>query len=480
MKSRVVGVSVMSMAMLGVGVGQAASRIGAAAAVTQVAPASVAAGTADTEFNAMTLEQRVGQLFMVGGSANGVSSATRDAVTRYHVGSVVLTGRSTQGIAATRSISAGLQQLATSSATARVPLFIATDQEGGAVQVLQSGGFSRMPSALTQGTWATSTLTANATVWGRQLKSAGVNVNLAPVMDTVTAAFAPYNMPIGYYHREFGHTSSVVATKGSAFLDGMRAAGVATSIKHFPGLGRVTGNTDTTSGVTDSITTRTSAYLNPFRAGIAHKTAMVMMSTAFYSKIDPAHPAAFSPTIINGLLRHDLGFNGVVISDDLGAAKQVQRWSPASRAVTFISSGGDIVLTGDTAVVPAMVNAVVAKARTDASFLAKVNASALRVLRAKQAQGLTATTRAPLVVDGVLGPLTTKAIQSWVDTTQDGLLGPITYRALQRRVGTIADGIWGPASMAALQRFLHITTDGARSWNARTIRALQSYLNTLA
>lgn len=481
MKTRVVSVGAMSVAMVGAAMVGASPAVATSAPATSLAPTSAAASSnADTELRAMSLEQRVGQLFMVGGSANGVSAATRSAVTRYHVGSVILMGRSTQGIAATRSISAGLQRLATSSATARVPLFIAVDQEGGAVQVLQSGGFSRMPSALTQGTWPTSTLKSSAATWGRQLKSAGVNVDLAPVMDTVTAAFAPYNKPIGYYHREFGHTSSTVATHGSAFVDGMRTAGVATSIKHFPGLGRVVGNTDTTSGVTDTITTRTSAYLNPFRAGISHRSAMVMMSTAVYSKIDAKHPAAFSPTIISGLLRHDLGFTGVVISDDLGAAEQVQRWSPASRAVQFIDAGGDIVLVGDMAVVPTMVNAVVARARTDARFLAKVNASALRVLRAKQGQGLVAGVPAPhtkLVVDGVLGPMTIKAIQRWVRTPQDGVLGPATTGALQRRVGTAADGIWGAGSMAALQRFLHLSTDGARTWNVRTVKALQIYLN---
>ena len=98
--------------------------------------------------------------------------------------------------------------------------------------------------------------------------------------------------------------------------------------KHFPGLGRVTGNTDTTAGVTDTVTTRTSTDITPFRAAISAGAHLLMVSSAYYSRIDASHPAVFSPTVIRGMIRGDLGFTGVVISDDLGNAKQVAAWSP--------------------------------------------------------------------------------------------------------------------------------------------------------
>ena len=108
---------------------------------------------------------------------------------------------------------------------------------------------------------------SSATTWAKQLASAGVNLNLAPVADTVpSAAFAPSNAPIGAKQRQFGYTPSTVSSHASAFTKGMRAGGVMVSAKHFPGLGRVTGNTDTTSGVTDRTTTRTDSYLTPFKA----------------------------------------------------------------------------------------------------------------------------------------------------------------------------------------------------------------------
>jgi murein L,D-transpeptidase YcbB/YkuD len=86
-------------------------------------------------------------------------------------------------------------------------------------------------------------------------------------------------------------------------------------------------------------------------------------------------------------------------------------------------------------------------------------------------------TMAPLVRDGIRGPLTTKAVQRWVGTSQDGIFGPITTKALQRKVGTYADGIWGPKSQAALQDYLGISRDGSTYMNYRTVLALQKHLN---
>jgi beta-N-acetylhexosaminidase len=352
------------------------------------ASASVPAGGAQAVFNRMTEAQRIGQLFMVGGPATGVGSATLSAISSYHVGNVILTGRSAQGVSATRAITAGLQARAGAAATAGVPLFISSDQEGGYVQVLSGPGFSSIPQALTQGGWSVATLQAAAQQWGGQLAAAGVNLNLAPVMDTVPVG--QVNPPIGSLNREYGHTPDVVAPHGAAVVRGMAQAGVSTTLKHFPGLGRVTANTDTTAGVTDDVTTSSDAYLAPFKAGITAGVPFVMMSSAYYQLIDPARPAVFSPTVIGSMLRSQLGFRGVVISDDLGSAAQVAAWSPGDRAVDFLAAGGDMVLTVDPSLIPAMVGAVSARVAGDSAFRAKVNAAALLVLQVKQAHGLIA------------------------------------------------------------------------------------------
>ncbi|MGH3630063.1 MAG: glycoside hydrolase family 3 N-terminal domain-containing protein, partial [Sciscionella sp.] len=237
------------------------------------------------------------------------------------------------------------------------------------------------------GTWSPTHLEAQAKSWGSQLRTAGVNLNLAPVLGTVPKGFS--NPPIGALDREYGHTPSVVAAAGTAFERGMLAAGEATTLKHFPGLGRVSANTDTSAGVTDHVTTYDDPYLQPFRAGVAAGSPFVMMTTADYALIDPGVPAAFSAKIIGGMLRGEMGFGGVVISDSLDAV-QVQAWSPATRALDFIGAGGDLALVTSASAIPAMVAAVYDKAATDPAFHTVVDDAALHVLAAKARYGLLA------------------------------------------------------------------------------------------
>lgn len=446
----------------------------AQAGASRVALAATPAQQAQAVYDRMTQAQRIGQLFMVGTSVNALDAATRTAVTTYHVGNVVLTGRTTSGAAPVRALTARIDALATDAATSRVPMLISSDQEGGQVQVLKGPWFSTIPSAQTQGTWSDATLRSRAGTWGRQVFRAGVNVDLAPVMDVVPRALATTNF-IATTQRNYGWTESVVAAKGSAFTQGMKASGLAMTAKHFPGLGHVTANTDTTATVTDTVTTPTSTDIRSFLAAASAGAPFVMVSSATYSRIDASHPAAFSKTVISTVLRHDLGFGGVVMSDDLGNAKAVQRWTPGTRAVSFLAAGGDIVLTVNPTTLPAMVSGVTARASSDAAFRATVEAAALRVLTVKAGYGLLAS-RPP--TDGRLGATTVRALQRWLGRTQTGILDRGTVTALQTRVGTAPDGAWGPASMAALQSYLGISHDGARSWNTRTVTQLQRYLTT--
>ncbi|MBO1754124.1 glycoside hydrolase family 3 protein [Allobranchiibius sp. CTAmp26] len=370
-----------------------------AAGSTVLAPGAHAAPTAATQaatvcspyalMKSMTLQQRVGQLFMVGTPATGASSQVLDQITDYHVGNVFLSGRSTSGTATPARTTAALRSRVTAASTAKTPLFIATDQEGGAVQVLQGSGFSRIPAALTQGSWSPSTLQSSATTWARQLAGVGVNLNLAPVADTVpSAAAARNNPPIGVYQREYGYTSYKTTDGSTAFLRGMTAGNVGSTTKHFPGLGLVTANTDTSYGVHDRITTASSPYLNPFKADIKQGVTAVMMSSAIYDKIDPSTLAVFSTKAVR--LVTATGFAGPIMTDDVGNAVQPGRWPAANRAVNSLYAGVDLVLTVNPSVLPTMYDAILQRAQTDPWWESRVESAAWHVLMGKSQRGLLA------------------------------------------------------------------------------------------
>ena len=349
------------------------------------APATASPATACVTqvYGQLTLAQRVGQLFLVGVAGNVAGAQLTAAERSYHFGSLLLT-KSAAGTEALARQTTAMQEL---TGTGGIGLFIGANQEGGQIQQLTGPGFDVMPSALVQGGWPLSTLRSAATQWGTDLHAAGVNLNLAPVMDVVPTATAASNAPIGQLDREFGSDPQANGEHGVAFIDGMASAGVASVAKHFPGLGRVTGNTDFAANVVDTVTTAGDQDLNSFRTAIGAGVPMVMVALATYTKIDPNHLAVFSPVIMN-LLRSGLGFNGVIVSDDLGDAAAVASIPAGQRALDFLNAGGDLITSQKIAPAEQMAAAVLARASGDAAFRATVEAAAARVLAAKQAAGL--------------------------------------------------------------------------------------------
>jgi beta-N-acetylhexosaminidase len=333
----------------------------------------------------LTLAQRVGQLFLVGVDGNIVGPGLTAAESTYHFGSLLL-NKTAIGTAALATATAAMQELAPSG-TGGVRFFIAANQEGGQIQQLSGPGFATMPSELEQGTWGVSTLRKAAANWGTDLRAAGVNLDLAPVMDVVPQRTAASNAPIGALDREFGFDPVTNGQHGTAFIQGMAAAGVTTVAKHFPGLGRVTGNTDFTPDVVDNVTTANDPYLNSFRAAVGAGAPMVMVALATYTQIDPKELAVFSPTVMR-LLRNGLGFGGVIVSDDMGQAAAVQAIPVATRATGFLSAGGDLITSQSLGPAEQMAAGVLAKASGNAVFRATVDAAAKRVLVVKQAAGL--------------------------------------------------------------------------------------------
>ncbi|WP_253901514.1 glycoside hydrolase family 3 N-terminal domain-containing protein [Arthrobacter sp. PAMC 25486] len=337
----------------------------------------------------MTLEQKVGQILMVSSPVTGADADSLYALDTLFVGNVFMKGRSTAGQAGIADEVSAITAHVSGDRTQGVRAFVATDQEGGFVQIMQGPGFAVMPQAIVQGELSVGELLAEATAWGEQLAAVGVNVNLAPVMDTVPSAeFAPQNAPIGAFGREYGYTPETVSSHGIAFAQGMRAAAIDATVKHFPGLGRVTANTDVSANVVDDITVRNDPYVQPFKDAVAAGVPWLMMSNASYPKIDPTAMAPFSRVLVHDMVRGDLGFTGIIVSDDICDAVQVSAVPVGQRGVEFIRAGGTLALCTNQSLLPAMYEGMLATAQSDPAFATQVDAAALLVLQAKADRGL--------------------------------------------------------------------------------------------
>jgi beta-N-acetylhexosaminidase len=336
----------------------------------------------DTALARLDARQRVAQLFVVGVPLTNLSSG--DALVREGVGGVFLAGRST---AAATDLAATTGRWGSLSPGVRP--WVATDQEGGLVQALKGPGFGILPSALAQGRLPQPQLATLAGGMGAALHTAGITLDLAPVADVVPAGTERGNAPIGFFDRQYGSTAAQVRGTAGTVVDGLAAHQVTAAVKHFPGLGRVTANTDTTPVVTDSTTTATDDSVAVFGQLAAGPAApMVMASLATYTQLDGSQPAAFSPAVVTGLLRQRLGFSGVVISDDLGMAKTVTAVPAGDRAVRFLAAGGTLVLTVVPSLLDPMIDAVTARAAADPAFARQVDAAVRTALRAKARAGL--------------------------------------------------------------------------------------------
>jgi beta-N-acetylhexosaminidase len=339
----------------------------------------------------LSRQQIVAQVLMVG-VRSGDDLATALATVRDGAaGNVVLYGTGWSSASSVSRATTAIQSAAM-AANNGVAALISGNQEGGehgTFQAFYGAGFDDIPSALEQGQLPPATLRADAALWGQQLRAAGVNLDLAPVLDVVDRATAHQNGPIGQYDREYGYTPADVATHGLAFIAGMHDAGEAVTAKHFPGLGRVTGNTDfTAENISDPLLTGPGdPNLQPFARAVANGVDAVMVGSATYPAID-AQPAMFSSRIVTGLLRNTFGFTGVVISDDVGAAAAVANVAPADRALRFLAAGGDIVLTVVPSDIPAMSAAILARMQSDPAFLQRVVSAAFHALTLKARYGL--------------------------------------------------------------------------------------------
>jgi beta-N-acetylhexosaminidase len=335
---------------------------------------------AEQTLGTLDLDRQVGQLLMVGVPATDPVGGFAE-LSDVPVGGVFLRGRSSAGA---QAIGAAIAQV---QAAASLPLQVAVDQEGGAVQTLKGSGFDVLPSASAQAEQGPEALRVAVAGWAAQLRSAGITMDLGPVADTVPAGTEADNPPIGAFDRQYGSDPAQVADAVTATVGGLQDAGVVATAKHFPGLGRVQVNTDTDVGATDPETSPADPFLAPFAAAVTAGTGAVMISSATYPQLDPDRLAVFSPAVLR-LLRDQLGFDGVVITDDLGMAVALTGVPVGQRAVDAVAAGVDVVLTVSPADAAPMAQALADRAAADPTFAPRVRESAGRVLALKERFGL--------------------------------------------------------------------------------------------
>lgn len=373
---------------------------GAAATVSEASPAASptasptqAPSPVDPDVTAvedalagLDARQRAEQLLVVGVPA--ADPAAGDALLAGGpYGGVFLRGRSTLPATEVGAVTTAWAQGAR-DAGRPVP-WVCADQEGGAVQTFSGAGFADLPTARRQGRGSAEEVRATARATGESLRAAGITLDLSPVADVVPEGTARANDPVGRHGREYGSTADDVADDAGAVVAGLGEAGVTATAKHFPGLGRVTENTDTSAGVRDTTTTADDSDVALFgELAALPERPFVMVSSATYDQIDPGSIAAFSPVVVQGLLRDRLGFDGVVVSDDVGEAVALGDVPVGDRATRFVAAGGTLVLTVDAELAPRMVDALIERAATDPAFAAQLDAAVRTALLAKARAGL--------------------------------------------------------------------------------------------
>lgn len=329
--------------------------------------------------------QLAGQLLWVGVRAG--DSLPDAAFSEARAGGMFLLG-TWESADAVRHVLDGARTAA-SEAEAGVGPLLAVDQEGGKIRMLRGDAARRTASAEDLGTQGVDAVRTAYGSIGEDLRTLGIGVDLAPVADVVDPEVGEDNAPIGALGRGFGTDPAEVAACVEAAVAALTGAGVQATLKHFPGLGRVTGNTDvSTSGITDRETDADSTSLEGFRSGIAAGAGIVMLSSARYPRLDAEAPAMFSRAIVTDLLRGDLGFSGLAVTDDIGAAAAVQDVPVGERATRFLEAGGDVVLTADPGLAGTLADAIVAWAQADEAHAERVRESVTRVLAVKDALGL--------------------------------------------------------------------------------------------
>lgn len=287
----------------------------------------------------MTLSQKVGQMFMIGFSGTTYTSTLESVIKNYNFGNVIYMGANVANPSTIVQMSNDLQAQMIASNT--VPAFISIDQEGGRVVRLSNGGTHFISNMAMFATNDPNNTYLEGVAVGKELKNYGINANFAPVLDVNNN---PANPVIGA--RSYGENPFLVARYGVGLINGLRESGVMATSKHFPGHGNT--SVDSHSGLPVITSSKEELYkieLAPFIASIGAGIDAIMTTHIIFTEIDSALPATLSEKVLTGLLREELGYDGIIVTDGMEmGALQSNFGSSNELAIKAVKAGVDMLL----------------------------------------------------------------------------------------------------------------------------------------
>ncbi len=291
----------------------------------------------EDKIKSMSLDEKIGQLMIIGFEGVNFNDEILGFIEDFKVGGFILFARNIVDEKQTLKL---LNDIKKANSNNNIPLFLSIDEEGGKVSRLPKT-FVKLPEAMKVGNKDNKDISYEfGNILGERVKSLGFNIDFAPVLDINSD---PKNPVIG--NRAFGTTVAQVLDNGLEVMIGIRDIGVIPAVKHFPGH----GDTDVDSHinlpkVNKTIESLKSFELIPFIEAIKKDVEMVMVAHILYPDIDEKYPATMSPRIIKEILREELCYNGVVVSDDMTMGAIVENYTLEDGVLSFIKAGGDIAL----------------------------------------------------------------------------------------------------------------------------------------
>jgi len=285
----------------------------------------------------MNLQERLGELLLVGFYGENMTAELEAHIRTLQPAGLIFFKRNIRGPEQLAQLTRDIQNLALKEL--HRPLLLAVDQEGGSVARM-GPPFTEIPDAARLGRRGCELVNRYSKLTAREMYLVGVNMNLAPVLDV-----SPTDSGGVMARRSFGHDPSLVSRCGVAAIRATQGENVMATAKHFPGLGRTQKDPHHDLPVISASREELDRHdLLPFKAAVRANVACVMTSHTLYPALDSERPGTFSPLIVQDLLRAQLGFDGVVITDDLEMGAVGEKYSPSTAATEALRAGADLLL----------------------------------------------------------------------------------------------------------------------------------------